>query len=58
MGKFVCVFTEKDRGAVLKAGFRPVTGDSRQICFLFIYDPSIEFDWSETDHVFTDVLCF
>ena len=58
MGKFVCVFNEKDRLSVLRAGFHPVDSDRNQICFLFIYDPSIEFDWSKTDHAFTDVLCF
>ena len=57
-GKFIYVFDENAKDALIKAGFVMLKNDEESSLFIFIVDDSIHFDFSGIEYVVSDTLTF
>lgn len=56
--KFIYVFTEKERDALLNAGFILLKDDPANSIFVFVFDGRLRFALDDISYIETDTLTF
>lgn len=58
MGKFIYVFTERERDVLLNAGFVLLKKDSANSIYVFVYNNDLRFALNDMSYIETDTLTF